>query len=163
MLLIGVRFWDAKSPVDAVTLGLVGLGVLPWLTLFFKKFKVHGLVEGEAHNRAQGSSKQPPAPEPNAQAQVPNFGELPPSAKKVLRTLWRYQKELFKDFNRRWTFAIFPTAPDFPDYLEGVACLLKVNLVSMNPENHQVALTNEGIILMEPLVPQDIQGDFYVF
>ena|SRR5205823_6286226 len=168
--LIVLRYCYPPFPVDATSLGLFGLAVLPWLTLFFKKFKVPGIVEGEAHDRAQGST--PPTPPKMAteknekvpEAQPQRFKGLPASAQKILRTLWRYQKQLYKeDYSRRWTFAIFPTAPGYPEYLAGLSVLLRMNLISMNPENHQSALTNEGIILMESLTDDDTKGDFYVF
>lgn len=165
-----LRYCYPPFPVDVTTLGLVGLAVLPWLTLFFKRFKVPGIVEGEAHDRAQGSAPPtPPKMVAETNEKVPKgspserFKSLPPNAQKILRTLWRYQKQLYEDYSRRFTFAIFPTAPDYPEYLEGLSVLLKMNLISMNPENHQSALTNEGIILMESLADDDTKGDFYVF
>lgn len=65
---------------------------------------------------------------------------------KILATLWRYQRQHFKeDTSKRWTFAVFPNATDYPSYLTGVAELLKSGLVAVVPGNYQVLLTNEGI------------------
>lgn len=170
LLLILLRFRCPAYPVDSTTLGLAALAILPWLTLFFKKFKVAG-IEGEAHDRAQGFAG-PTAPKAGiatgegvtATDSVLRFRGLPANAQKILRTLWRYQKQSFKDdFSRRWTFAILPNVRIYSEYLEGVSVLFKMGLVVMNPENHQVALTNEGIILMESLGDNDIRGDFYLF
>lgn len=173
-LALGLGALHLLSPatrVDSTTLGLLGLAVLPWLTLFFKKFKVPGIVEGEAQDRAQGVT--PPKPPASIAAEVAQaqgvaarapFEGLSLSAKKILRTLWRYQKQSFKeDYSRRWTFAILPGASEYPQYLEGLSELLKMSLISMNPENHQSALTNEGIILMESLGEDGSRGDVYLF
>jgi len=160
--------------IDTTTLGLLGLAVLPWLSLFFKKFKIPGIVEGESHDRVQSSTDSPTPPSPklttaineNIEAIAPlaRFQSLPPESQKILRTLWRYQKDLFKtDYSRRWTFCVRPNAPDYLGYLDGLSTLMKENLVSVAPESYQSMLTNEGIIFMESLEGDDLHGDFYVF
>ena len=89
-----LRFFKPIYPIDSTTLGLLGLTVLPWLPLFFKKFKIPGIVEGESHDRAQGVTPPVPAkvlPPPGGDFPTPGipivFNGLGASAKKVLRTL----------------------------------------------------------------------------
>jgi hypothetical protein len=94
--LIVLPFYRPAFPIDPTALGLAGLAVLRWLTLFFKKFKVPGIIEGEAQNRTQGISLPTPsqmvaainekAREADSAAR---FKSLPPTAQKILRTLWR--------------------------------------------------------------------------
>ena len=170
--LMALRYFYPAYPVDTTTLGLLGLSVLPWLSLFFKKFKVPGIVEGESHDRVQSSTSSPAPPRivnavnekaasASPSARFPSFA---PDSQKVLRTLWRYQKDLFKnDHSRRWTFAVRPSAPEYHRYLDGISPLLKQGLISVSPETLQCMLTNEGVIFMESLGRDDISGDFYVF
>src|SRR5438445_8553813 len=169
--LMALRYFYPAYPVDATTLGLLCLAVLPWLSHFFKKFKVPGIIEGESHDRVQSSTSSPTPPKilianeksDSAPASA-RFRDLAPESRKILRTLWRYQKDLFKnDYSRRWTFAVRPSAPAYHEYLDGISPLLKLGLISVSPETLQCMLTNEGIILMESLPPEDISGDFYVF
>jgi len=65
---------------------------------------------------------------------------------RILATLWKYQTERYgTDYSTRWTFNIFPNAPAYPNYLNGLAELVRLGLVSVVPENNQVLLTNHGI------------------
>ena len=169
--LIATRKLYPSFPVDTTTIGLFGLAVLPWLTLFFKKFKIPGIVEGESHDRIQGTAK-PKAPtlvtatNEIASPSPPNalFQELPPDSQKILRTLWRYQRQLFKgDYGKRWTFAVLPNSPSYSSYLMGLAPLINKGVVAVPPDLNQCALTNEGVIFMENLDDSDIKGDFYVY
>jgi hypothetical protein len=92
------------------------------------------------------------------------FESLPIVEKKIMRTLWRYQRTNFPDnFSIRWTFKVFANTPDYPAYLIAVSGLLNKALISMNPENDQCALTNEGIILMSSIGGKADVGDFYIF
>ncbi|HSW54774.1 MAG TPA: hypothetical protein VLH59_06765 [Ignavibacteriaceae bacterium] len=131
--------------IDERTIFLLALGSLPWLSLFFKKFKIPGLLEGETHDRTQSTTEKPIPPAVNVQIsqQTHLFSA---HAMKILATLWRYQRQHFKDdFSKRWTFAVFPNAVVYPSYLTGIAELLNAGLVAVLTDNYQVLLTNEGI------------------
>ncbi len=131
--------------VDQQTIWLLALGSLPWLTLFFKKFNIPGILEGETHDRTQGMTEKPIPPNINIPLdQSKNTFSL--DAQKILATLWRYQRQHFKDdTSKRWTFVVFPNATDYPSYLTGVAELLKSGLIAVIPGNYQVLLTDEGM------------------
>jgi hypothetical protein len=130
--------------LDQATLILLALGALPWLTLFFKTLEIPGFAKVEAQERTQGFTANP-LPPARALRVVPE-GLLSDSAKKVLATLWRYQRQLFgTDMTKRWTFEVSPFAPDYREYLSGLSELVNRGLASVSPETHQAMLTNEGI------------------
>jgi hypothetical protein len=171
---IALRFWCPRLPIDTTTISLLGIGVIPWLTLFFKSFNFPGIGGAETRYRASGFTKpQRPssatAPITPALQEVERIGlqnrfrSLPEPAKKVLRTLWRYQRQNCEDYATRWTFAILQRAGEFPDYLEGLAILLRENLVTIGGEKNMCALTDEGIVLMSSLSDAGNGGDIYFF
>ena len=66
-------------------------------------------------------------------------------ARQVLRTLWRFQHEQFKeDFSRRWAFGIHPSAMDFPKFFAAYRELTFDGLISMGPRG-MVFLTDKGV------------------
>ena len=129
-----------------------------------------GPISGESES---GQGVTPPldpspqainAPERGDVDYVAVFDSLTNDEKKILRTLWRYQKLSFPgDYSKRWTFKVFANTPGYPAFLTAVSGLLIKGSISMNPENEQCALTNEGIILMESIGEKAETGDFYVF
>ncbi len=73
------------------------------------------------------------------------FAKLLPQAKKVLRTLWKYQVEHFgPDDIRRWGFAVGAGAPDHPEFSLGITQLLLQHLVALDGRGF-VFLTEAGI------------------
>jgi hypothetical protein len=129
-----------------------------------------GPISGESES-GQGST---PPLEPSPQAEnepasavvdyIHIFDSLTNDEKKILRTLWRYQKLSFQeDYSKRWTFKVFANTPEYPMFLIAVSGLLRKGLVSINPENEQCALTNEGIILMKSIGGPADEGDYYLF
>jgi len=156
------RLFPSLKIVDT-DLVLMVLAVLPWLTLFFKKIRIPGVLEGETHDRSQGSTEKPPPP--RQFERVPAVAEdVSSDARKILATLWRYQKQHFKeDYSKRWTFAVFPSAPAYSSYLSGLAELLKRGMVVVSPQNQQCMLTNEGIAFIQrhPEIQND--EDIYTF
>jgi succinate dehydrogenase/fumarate reductase cytochrome b subunit len=129
-----------------------------------------GPISGESESR-QGSTP-PLEPSPQAKNEPARsdvdrdafFDSLTNDEKKIMRTLWRYQRSSFPDdFSKRWTFKIFTNTPEYPAFLMAVGELLGKGLISVNPENEQCALTNEGIILMSTIGKMAEIGEFYVF
>lgn len=152
--------------VDNITVMLLGIAALPWLSLFFKKGKI-GDISWDNYGKAQGSVKKihPPI---KFEMQIPVSEtieqDLEDESKKILRTLWRYQKATFKDdFAKRWTFIINPISKEYTNYLKGLTPLLDKGLVVVTPENHQCMLSNEGILFIEQ--HQELQEgvDYYYF
>jgi hypothetical protein len=147
--------------VDFVTLGLLALAALPWLSSIFKRIEVPGIGTVEYQDRKQGTSA-PVAPSAPTALAPPVVGD--PDARKVIATLWRYQKQHAADNpNVRWTFALAPNAPSFPEYLRGIAQLVSLGLAAVSPENHQSMLTNEGIRYCSENDAEIEQTDFYAF
>lgn len=145
--------WPRLLVVDEISLIILGLAILPWLPIFFIKFKLPGGFEAEA-DRQQGKtdSPAPPAqPTKELQSQKPSvisLSDLNSEAKKIIRTLWKYQQELFHDKpEARWTFAVFHNADVYASYTIGLGQLLELGLVSLakNQTSAQCMLTNEGM------------------
>lgn len=149
--------------LDQGTLVVLAIAALPWMTLFFKKFTITGLVDAESRDRSQGSTTTPapPAAAPRVQAD-----ETPPSdpAKKVLATLGRYQAQMFpSEPAKRWTFGVHPRSPDFANYLTGLAETVNAGWVAVSPENHQCMLTNEGLAFLHNHPEIRDHGEFWRF
>jgi len=90
----------------------------------------------------------PPTPTPTPTPVVPikKFTEYSKPARKVLRTLWKFQKEQFgDDFSKRWGFGIHPLALDFREFESGSAELRKDGLIQDDPRG-MIFLTDAGII-----------------
>jgi hypothetical protein len=147
LIVIARHIWPAKIILDQATLGLFALAAAPWLTLFFKKFKIPG-VEAETQERAQGVAQKPLPPaevQPNVTVQEPSA-----DAKKVLATLWRYQRQSFgSDTTKRWTFTVHPFAREYPRFLGGLSEAVNRGWVAVSPETHQCMLTNDGLAYIE--------------
>jgi hypothetical protein len=114
-ILLIIHLVFPKITMDRGALILIGIGFLPWLTLFVKKFKLPGGVEGEMHQRSQGSTEKPAPPADVSTNNELSSAILSPEEKKIMATLWRYQKQHFgEDKSKRWTFIVSPTAPLYP-------------------------------------------------
>ena len=158
---IALRWFRPELIIDQTTVLLLAMAILPWLTVFFKKLKIPGVLEGETHERTQGTTERPLPPK---ESPVTSLQSLSDDAKKILATLWKYQKQHFKDeYSRRWTFRVFPNAYQYSSYLSGISELIKSGLVVVSPENEQCMLTNEGISFI--VRNTDIQNteDIYKF
>lgn len=87
---------------------------------------------------AQGATATP--------READNFEQLSPQARKVLRTLWTFQRMTFgpNDAQRRWGFGINPAALDYGFYAAGAAELVIWGYVAQN-EKAMVFLNNDGM------------------
>lgn len=162
VLMIMHWIWP-KIFIDEKVLILLAMAILPWLTPFFKKFKF-GPVEGETHERTQGMTNKPQPPKDSSSSNQEQKNGLSADAKKILATLWKYQKQTFEDNKiKRWTFRLFPNATMYPNYLAGLSELLKLGLVSIATENEQCMLTNEGIDFVKKSDEIQSHQDIYKF
>jgi len=157
LILISRLFYPNIIQLDEISLVLLGVAILPWLTLFFKKIKLPGGVEVES-NRQQGSTRKPVPPiETNELRKLdtkglPRFSKLNSHTKKILKSLWKYQKDLYKDnYAIRWTFTVFHKAEEYSSYVIGLGELLDLGIVSLvkDEKTAQCMLTNEGIKFCE--------------
>ncbi|MAS92065.1 MAG: hypothetical protein CMO55_02620 [Verrucomicrobiales bacterium] len=76
------------------------------------------------------------------------FEGLGRDAKKVLRTLWKYQTEMFPDYSARWGFGVGIGAPDYRNFQLGVDELRKFELASVDQKGF-CYLTQRGIQFCE--------------
>lgn len=156
-------FIHANRPewVDRITLWLMIVGISPYLTLFFTKIKIGG-IEARSSGRSQSSTAKLPSPiEPKP---TEPSGELSLEAKKILATLYRYQKQTFKDDNsKRWTFRLFPNAQHYSTYLAAISELLKIGLISLDFKTDYCMLTNEGISFVDNNTELKNFKDIYKF
>jgi hypothetical protein len=162
-IVVSRHIWPTKILLDQATLALLALAVLPWLTLFFKKFTIPGLGEAETQDRVQGVTEKPLPPSPGVRDST-IAPELSAHTQKVLATLWRYQRQSFgDDTTNRWTFMIYPNASDFPKYLSGVSEAVNLGWVTVEPGTYQCMLTNEGLAYIEKNKDLQVYGDIYRF
>lgn len=148
--------------IDEKTIFFFALGIFPWLTLFFKKFKIPGF-EGESFDRTQSSTDNPPPPK-TTDSKTDISGDVNDDSKKILSTLWRYQKQHFRDdSSRRWTFTVQAKSTEYKKYINGLSELLNKDLVTVNPENNQILLSNEGLLYIENHSDIQKHADIYKF
>lgn len=141
--LIAVHLLYPPVIIDQITITLLAIAIIPWLTPFFKKFKV-GPVEGETHTVEQGSAQKPLEPRHKALKQID--ADLSDDAKRILGTLWKYQHQSFPvDSEKRWSFRVLPHSNEYASFVCGFGELLKLGYVAVSPENGHCMLTNDGI------------------
>lgn len=164
-LLFIYMHWECHI-VDKITLALLAIGLSPWLTKFFKKIKFGDFFEGQTYGRSQGKTDKPLPPTESQPSTVstPTASALSPEAKRILATLWKYQKLTFKeDISKRWTFKLFSDSLGYAEYISGVAELIRLGLIAVRPENEQCMLTNEGIDFVEKTQELQNYNDIYKF
>ncbi len=148
-----VAHWKLPTTVtlDAPTVGILFLAALPWLARFVKSLKVPGVGEAELQDRTQGETDKPVAPANlTGMAGPVQQSTLPPETRKLLATLWRYQRQSFgDDISKRWTFLILPQSPQYLEFVLGLADAVQRGWVTIAPDTHQVMLTNEGLAFVE--------------
>jgi hypothetical protein len=135
---------------------LAVLALLPWLLRLFARYLseftigpqgVSGKTRQAVKNSAEIDEKgmiefTNVAPSVKVESEL---GKLLAQAKKVLRTLWKFQVEQFgPDDMRRWGFTVGAGASDYNDFSLGVLELLHRHLVATDQRGF-VFLTNEGI------------------
>ena len=97
----------------------------------------------------------------NAEATAGTFNTM---EKKILSTLWHYQKLHNKDDEtQRWTFGVHPYAPEYPEYLEAISKLIKRRLVSIHPDTYQCLLTSIGIEFLKNHTELQTEDNLFTF
>jgi len=152
-----------------IHVALLVVALFPWYLHAIRTLKVGG-TEVE-FDRAQDTTDQlPPAPSaPSTPAQptsAPAGDPLAdPNARRILATLWRYQRQHFaNDDTRRWTFTVHPFAPAYPDFVTGLALLLRRGLAVVAPENNHCMLSNEGLAFCRQHATElEAEQDMYRF
>jgi hypothetical protein len=159
-----IHFKMSGWKADWILFAFVVLCFAPWLGYVFKSIGKDGV---EFRDIEQGKTSVPemprslaaPAPAPAlapvAHVEPPPVAAIPPQPepnpntflvqeKKVLGTLWKYQKLIFPGSTQnRWTFTASQGSPDYMLFSIGFIHLLKRGLADIAP-NGQVMLTNDG-------------------
>ncbi|MFM2294972.1 MAG: hypothetical protein RLZZ350_1385 [Verrucomicrobiota bacterium] len=140
-----------------ILLAIAGLPfILPLLAYYVKGFGKDGVM---MNNVFDDSVDAPPGekegivfkgvgisePEKLPAPQTKMLGDYSKPARKVLRTLWKFQREQFKDdFSQRWAFGVHPLAMDHPQFQAGVSELRYDGLI-LKDGRGMVFLTDKGI------------------
>ena len=115
-----------KSEISVLQIALAAIALSPWmlrlLSRYLSEFNiglkgVSGKTKEAVKNKDEIDDKAAIdlANERAPEIVETEFGKLLPQAKKVLRTLWKYQVEHFgPDDIRRWGFVVGTGAPDYP-------------------------------------------------
>ncbi len=165
-----VHLYNNSGTADWIAVALLGLGAAPWLGHVFKSISFKGiefwpiagdsapLTDPEPQQDAQ-ASKQPateeakPQPDKTESGKTEDYPAWPndfkPEEKKVLATLWKYQKSHFPGvMQRRWTFHVPDKSPDHMEFSLGCLLLSQKKLVDLAPTGH-IMLSNKGYYYCE--------------
>ncbi len=120
--------------------------ILPLLSYYVKGIGKDGVM---MNNVFDGSVSAPPEPTVDEireeKAKGKSFNDFSKPARKVLRTLWKFQHEQFKDdFRQRWAFGIHPLALDYPQFHSAIIELRFEGLI-LNDLRGMVFLSNSGV------------------
>lgn len=125
--------------------------LLPLLALYVKGVGKDGVIFNsvfEGKVTAPEPSASIAAEKSSPKPAMPNHGtlaEYSKSARKVLRTLWKFQRDQFKDnFGQRWAFGVHPVSMDYPQFQMGSSELLWDHLVASDARG-MVFLTDLGV------------------
>lgn len=136
-----------------VLLAIAGLPfILPLLAYYVKGIGKDGVM---MNNVFDGTV---PAPEKKAagvavadaapavvEANIRKIGDYSKPARKVIRTLWKFQRDQFKDdFSQRWAFGVHPMSMDYPQFRNGISELRFDGLIQYDGRG-MVFLTDKGI------------------
>lgn len=101
---------------------------------------------------------------PSEAAPKPIVGALSREERKILSTLWYYQKQFDMQVSvgKVWTFLVYPNSPQYGEFMIGMGRLLDKALVTWNAESGQFYLTQTGIRFCREN-EGDLGGDRYSF
>jgi hypothetical protein len=140
-------FWPQK--VDGTTIILAFVAMSPWLLPMlaanFDEFAITLQGVSWKTRSRKSTAEEVKAVTPVSENQekkgvagglssdVPAFANLKPQTRKVMKTLWHFQKEFFPtDDQKRWGFVVPPAAPDFQSYLIGLSEAVSYGLVAVD-------------------------------
>lgn len=145
---LAIGTWFVLTWELIVTVAIASLPFnLVLLSRYIKHIKIgnHEYESADARDisKEDVAKLQGVAPEPEGDA--PTYGNLTRHAKKVLRTLWTYQRQHFgTQDSRRWGFGVHPSAPDYPQFRIGATELLQVGL-TVESDKGLVFLNEKGM------------------
>jgi hypothetical protein len=140
-LIAVIHFYNCSGKADFVLLGFVVLCALPWMGGIFESVSKHGVKY-----RQQGSTSVPLAglvALVNANP-ASAFSQMAIQEKKVLATLWKYQRIHFQNrVDQRWTFTVGTGSPEYMEFSIGVLLLIDKKYAAVAPSG-QIMLTETG-------------------
>ena len=80
--------------------------------------------------------------------------------KKILSTLWRYQKE--KNSSERWTFTLSVYNPEYESFVSAIKKLAKLGMIAQSKESQQFFLTDYGIFYCKGN-ENELTQDIFIF
>ena len=125
---------DLAWPTAVIIVGLIYRTPLSNLINRIKSMKGAGVSVGFDPHAPADKVEGPPEREDG-------WDSLRESAKWVIAALWHYQGEPKEG---RWTFAVFPPAPGWEKYIDGVKELSYRGLVGVSPVSGQALLSDIG-------------------
>jgi hypothetical protein len=129
-----IHFYNSSGRADWVLIVILAVGAAPWLSKYIKSISQKGIEFA-----TQGSV--PSAPQPQAPL---DFNSLSYHEKKILATLWKYQRQVFGDKREpRWTFIVLNESPSNMAFSLGCLGLFGKNLAGTAPSG-QVLLSDHG-------------------
>lgn len=151
---------------------LAGIALTPWLLRLFAQYLsefdisikgVSAKTRETVRNRDEIDDSKIECLANEKLPEVPKspLDEYMPEAKKVLRTLWKYQVEHFgPDDIRRWGFSVGEGAQDYSEFLLGITQPLMEKLISVDSRGF-VFLTNHGVAFCKEHNREIVAYPFY--
>jgi len=151
-----------KAAIDSIFIALIVLAAIPWLAPLLRTFELPGGFKFELLQQGTRDTSPPIQPPPILEPQPRGFSA---DARKILATLWKYQREYFGDkpTEKRWTFVVNPTAPVFSSYLSGLAELVRKGIAIVAPDNWHCMLTDVGLQYCRNHPNEVVETDVYHF
>ena len=124
--------WEVVVLLTGVSLPFL----LPLLALYIKGIGKEGVIFNDVVSKSvsaetvRGIELTFADKRPTRQA-LPQISDLGVRARKVLRTLWYFQRQQFGEAqDKRWGFGIHPSAPDYVEFRAGATELLTSGLIA---------------------------------
>jgi hypothetical protein len=145
-----IHFANSAWKADWILVAFVALCFAPWLGYVFESIGKEG---AKYRNTKSGESTSPPDTGTTVAAQAApqqtTFDAMAYDEKKIISTLWRYQKRHFPDQKEaRWTFVVQIGSPDYMGFSYGFLELVKKGFASV-AANGQIMLSQSGYLFCE--------------
>lgn len=145
-----VHFSKSDWKADWILIAFVSLCFAPWLGYVFESIGKEG---AKYRNTKSGESTSQPAAVTNVAAQAasqqPTFDAMAYDEKKIIATLWKYQRIHFpSQRDARWTFVVQIGSPDYMGFSYGFLELVKRGFASVAP-NGQIMLSESGFLFCQ--------------
>ena len=145
LFFLGVLHLLGYLKFDWPVIVVFALALFPAIAPLIKSLRVS--KEGFEFEMSQGKATKEEIEKLNREEPLNSntFSAFSLEAKRVLKSLWHFQKKLYGPDNAtRWGFTVGSGASNYKDFLSGVGFLIGKNLI-VTDLNQMVYLKNEGI------------------